>query len=106
MEPKKIDPPKVEPKKVEPAKIIYAVPVLSIRINVTKYTLKPKKTIQLVASVLPHNATNGSILWTSSTKNANVDQSGLVTAVSTGSATITARSMNGDKLAMCEIVVL
>jgi kumamolisin len=103
---KRIEPPKVEPQKIECNKIIDAVPVLSIRINITKYTLKPKNTIQLVASVLPHNATNGSIQWTSSTKNAKVDQSGLVTAISTGSTIITARSMNGDKLATCEIVVL
>ena len=120
VEPQKIEPPKVEPKKIEPPKvkrkkielpkveqkIIEAVPVLSMRINVTKYTLKSKKTIQLVASVLPHNATNSSIGWTSSTINVNVDKTGLVTAISTGSAIITARSINGDKLATCEIVVL
>jgi hypothetical protein len=133
VEPQKIEVPKVEPpkvetpsvkrkKKIEVPKVIECVPVVStsekqvcplrnrevdsIRINVTKYTLKAKKTIQLVASVLPHNATNGSIQWKSSTKNASVDQSGLVTAISTGSTIITARSMNGDKLATCEIVVL
>jgi kumamolisin len=108
--------------KAEPPKIIEGIPAVSIsekqvcplrnqqvdsiRINITKYTLKPKNTIQLVGYVLPHNTTNGSIHWTSLTKNASVDQTGLVTANSTGSATITARSMNGDKLATCEIVVL
>jgi len=106
VEPKKIEPTKVEPKKIEPVKKIQPVPVVSISINVTKYTLKSKKTTQLVAFVLPHNATNGSIRWKSSTKNASVDQTGLVTAVSTGSAVITASSMYGDKLATCDIVVL
>lgn len=55
------------------------------------------KTVQLGATVLPANATNKNINWSSSNSGiASVNASGLVTAVSAGNATITATAADGS----------
>ena len=62
------------------------------------YSVKPGETIQLTANVYPLNATDKTVMWSSSDAAvATVDQNGVVTGVSTGSATITATSVNGKK---------
>ena len=71
---------------------------------VTGVTVAPKTanliakdaTVQLNASVLPANAQDKNVVWTSSNeKVAVVDENGLVTAVGNGTANITATSVNG-----------
>ena len=82
------------------------VPVTSVKINSTAKTLIPKKTFQLKAWPQPTNASDRSVTWTSSnTSVATVSSNGLVTAVKKGTATITARSVNG-KTATCTITVI
>lgn len=55
------------------------------------------KTVQLSAAVLPANATNKNVNWSSSNSSiASVNASGLVTAVAAGSATITATAADGS----------
>lgn len=67
-------------------------------------TLKPGQTLQLDATVLPENATDKTVVWTSSDVTvATVTNSGLVTAVSVGNASIKATA--GDKSAGVEITV-
>jgi uncharacterized protein YjdB len=54
--------------------------------------------------VKPDNATNKTVTWTSSSSSiATVDQNGKITAVSEGTATITAKA--GDKTATCSVTV-
>ncbi len=63
------------------------------------------RTVQLTASVLPENATDKKVNWTSSDSSiAEVDSDGLVTGVSKGSAVITATTANG-KQASCTVTV-
>ena len=63
-------------------------------------------THQLTATVLPKNATNRAVAWTSSNRNiATVNNNGLVTAVAVGTATITVTTADGDKTATSEITV-
>ena len=63
-----------------------------------------KGTLQLAATVLPAEATGWTISWTSSDADvATVDESGLVTAVGEGTATITAAI--GDIKAECAVTV-
>ncbi len=64
-------------------------------------------TLQLTATVLPTNATNRTVTWKSSnTSVATVSNSGLVTAKSPGSATITATTTDGTYLsANCALTV-
>lgn len=68
--------------------------------------VKAGETYQLSAKVLPIEATNKSISWTSSNPNvATVTDSGLVTAVSNGVTTITAKTQDGGYTATCEVTV-
>ena len=65
-------------------------------------------TVQLTATAAPDNAIDKSIIWSSSnTGVATVDQNGLVTAVGTGTATITATAAVGTSTAKatCSVTV-
>lgn len=64
-------------------------------------------TITLVASVIPDNATYKEVEWISSNPEvATVSSIGVVTAVSEGNATITAKSTDGSNIsANCEVTV-
>ncbi len=54
---------------------------------------------QLIATVLPANATDSSVLWSSSDENiATVDSNGLLTGVSAGFVTITATSVSNPEI--------
>lgn len=63
--------------------------------------------ITLIATVLPSEFTDKSLTWTSSnTSVAGVDSNGTVRAVSSGTATITARTLDGSSLsASCKVSV-
>ena len=80
------------------------VPVESVSLDKESITLEEESTTTLVATVKPDDATDKSVTWSSSnTSIATVDQSGKVTAVKEGSATITARASN--KQATCSVTV-
>ena len=82
-------------------------PVTGIVLNETDATLNEGQTVQLTATVSPELADNKTLQWTSSNEAvATVDQSGLVTAISQGSAVITVSSTDGsDVSATCNITV-
>ena len=62
-------------------------------------------THQLTCTVLPDNAINRDVTWSSSNESiAEVDQSGLVTAKQSGNVEIQAKTSNGTK-AICELEV-
>ena len=83
------------------------VPVESISLNITNKTIKIGETVQLTAEILPENATNKKLIWsTDDEKIATVNQEGLVTAISTGETIITVTTEDGKKKATCEIVVM
>lgn len=68
----------------------------SIKLNKSKKTLEIGETYTLKATVKPKDTTDASVVWTSSDENvATVDENGVVTAVSVGTATITATASNG-----------
>ena len=84
------------------------VKVSSVTINPSTLKLTSKcQAAQLSASVLPNNAENKSIVWsTSNASVATVDNNGVVTAVANGNATITAAALDGSgKYAECSVVV-
>jgi len=81
------------------------VPV-SITLDITSTVIYLEETLQITATVLPDNALDKSLTWTSSDDSVvMVSTSGLVTAASEGSATITATTVNG-LTAICSIIVL
>ena len=59
----------------------------------------------LTETVSPTNATNKSVTWTSSDSRVATVSNGLVTAVGTGTATITVKTVDGNKQATCTINV-
>lgn len=64
------------------------------------------RTVSLSATVLPMDAENRSVVWSSSnTSVAMVDSSGNVTSVSNGTCIITVRSLDGSKVDTCAVTV-
>lgn len=80
------------------------VEVASVSLDKTTYTGKEGTTVQLNATVSPDNATDKSVTWSSNnTQVASVSNSGLVSLISVGTATISATA--GSKSATCRIIV-
>ncbi len=84
---------------------VITVPITSVKLNKTTLELSPKGTATLKATIEPSNTTdNKTVTWTSSnTKVATVDKKGNVTALSVGTAVITAKA--GTKTATCKVTV-
>ena len=82
------------------------VQVTGITLDRTNLTLKEGESVTLVSAVKPDNATNKSVTWTSGNESvATVDNSGNVTGVKAGAATITATTVDGSKKAICSVSV-
>lgn len=86
--------------------------VTSVTLSPTESTLEIGGTMSLTATVLPEDATDPSLTWSSSDESvAVVSDKGVVTAVNAGNATITAKansideSAQGPFSATCEITV-
>ena len=80
------------------------VAVTSVTLDKTELALTVNDAAQLTATVKPDNASVKSVTWTSDkTSVATVDETGKVTAVAGGTATITAKA--GDKTATCTVTV-
>ena len=83
------------------------VPVTGITLNKTSTTIVVGNSETLTATVLPANATNKSVTWSSgNTGVATVNSSGVVTAVSAGTAIITVETADGSRKATCTINVV
>ena len=83
------------------------VSVTGVSLNKNNILLFPSETERLAASVAPRGATNPEVTWSSSDQSvATVSRSGEVTAVNSGNATITARTVDGGFEATCAVTVL
>lgn len=82
--------------------------VTSLSLDKTSLSMNIGKTTRLNAIIAPDNASNKTLTWRSSnTSIATVDNTGLVTAISGGTATITASTTDGSYLnAYCTVEVL
>lgn len=80
--------------------------VTGVTLNRINLTLIAGNTFQLVATVNPDNATNKTVVWSSSNNTiATVSANGLVTALKEGNATITATTNDGGYSVNCNLVV-
>ena len=80
--------------------------VKEITLNKTATVLYTGKTTTLKATLTPDNATNKTVLWSSSNNGvATVTQSGVVKGVRAGVATITAKANGGPVVATCKVTV-
>ena len=85
---------------------VVIVPVDNILLDKNNSELWIGRTLSLSAIVLPENAANKNVTWASSNENVvTVDESGVVTAVGKGNATVTATSEDGQKSAACNVTV-
>ena len=83
------------------------IPVMGVNIDESELMLYISETRTLVATVLPENATNKVVDWSSSNPSvATVDSEGIVTAVGGGAAIITATTEDGGFSATCDVNVI
>ena len=72
-----------------------SVPVTGINIVEENVSVMDNETVQLTVEISPENASNKNVIWTSNNEEvATVDETGLVTAVKNGSATITVTTVH------------
>ena len=82
------------------------IPVTAISLSETSITMTEGSTHVLTALVSPDDATDKTIIWSSSDSSvADVNSAGLVTALKAGTAVITAASANGTITASCDVTV-
>ena len=81
-------------------------PVKSISLDKSSVELKEGEEVTLKATILPNNATNKSISWSSSDNSVATVKDGRVYAITAGSAIITATTADGGKTATCSVTVL
>jgi len=79
--------------------------VLGMTLNETVAWLLVGQTFTLTATFQPENATNKTVIWTSSDPDIATVVNGVVTAVSVGEVTITATTEDGNHTAICKITV-
>jgi len=82
------------------------VAVTGVTVNPTSTSITVGNTQQLTATIVPSNATNQTVSWSSNnTGVATVNSTGLVTSVAAGSATITVNTQDGGKTATCALTI-
>lgn len=82
------------------------IPVTGITLGASQITLLSATTYQLTATVTPSDADNPAYAWSSDNETvATVDQTGLVTAGTPGSASITVTTEDGGFTARCAVDV-
>ena len=82
------------------------IPVTGLRLSRNVLRLAVQDTYRLEAVVSPENATELSVHWSSDNEDiATVDDNGVVTAVSEGTATITVVTNDGGFTAQCKVTV-
>lgn len=90
--------------KVASCSVIVTVPVESVSLNYYNIALYEGESVALTATVTPNDATNKTVIWTSSDEHvATVDQNGLVRAIKEGKTIIYAKADN--KVAACNLDV-
>lgn len=80
--------------------------VKTVKLNITKLTIKKGKTYRLKATIYPYNATNKKVTWKTGNKRlAVVSSIGKITAKAKGKVYITVTTVDGKKTARCLVTV-
>ncbi|MCQ2069069.1 MAG: Ig-like domain-containing protein [Bacteroidaceae bacterium] len=81
--------------------------VTGVSIEPAEVTLEVGDTLRLVAAITPGDATNKKVTWSSNdATKVTVDNTGKITAVAFGQATITVTTVDGSKTYSCEVKVI
>lgn len=75
-----------------------------VSLDQSALALHPDETAKLTATIIPEDATNQTLTWTTSDETVATVSDGVVTAHKAGTATITAAAAN-DKSATCQVTV-
>ena len=81
------------------------VSVASVSLNKSTTTIVIGDSETLTATVYPSTSTDTDVTWSSSDSNIVTVDSGVITAIALGEATITVTTVDGAKTATCEVVV-
>ena len=82
------------------------VQVIGVALDKVTETIKVGETLQLNATVIPSDATNKNVNWSSTDSTIlTVNSNGLVTAIAQGSAIVFVTTEDGNHLATCSVVV-
>jgi len=81
------------------------VAVIGVTLDKVSLTLEVEETETLIATVLPNDATNKEVSWTSSNPAVATVTNGLITALSVGITSITVTTLDGNKTAICNVEV-
>lgn len=92
-----------EAAKEEPIPENTVVPVLSVLVEPKELTLTEGETAQIEVAVLPEDATDKTVTWSSLDPSVASVSNGMVSAVKAGSAVISAKA--GEKTADCRVTV-
>ena len=80
--------------------------VTSISLNKDALDLQVGDSETLIATITPNNATNKNVIWSSSNEQVATVTNGLINAIKEGTATIYAKSEDGNFIASCTINVI
>ena len=81
------------------------ISVSSVSLNKTSLVIEVGGTEMLTATVLPSNAKNKEVSWSSSNENLVRVDNGMVTAIAGGVTLVTVKTDDGGKTATCEVIV-
>jgi uncharacterized protein YjdB/alpha-tubulin suppressor-like RCC1 family protein len=81
------------------------VPVTSVTLDQTTVALKTNESAILTPTILPENATNKDVTWSSSNEEVVMVTNGLVIPLGAGSATVTVTTVDGGRTATCAVTV-
>ena len=82
------------------------IPITSITLNKSSLSLYVGNYETLVATILPDDASDKTLIWSTSDSNVATVENGKVTAKSIGSATITVSNVDGTIKSTCDVTVL
>ena len=82
------------------------ISVSEVKLNKNTLTLDIDETEELIATVLPENATNKAVYWTISNPAVATVINGMVYPLSLGNAIITVTTLDGNRTAKCDLEVI
>ena len=85
---------------------IELIPVESVILNISSMELTEGESKQIYATILPQNASNKNVIWTSSNSSVATVYDGVITALNAGKAIISVATEDSGKTAICEVVVV
>jgi uncharacterized protein YjdB len=85
---------------------VSTVAVTGVSLDKTSVTLEIGRETELIATVLPENATNKNVSWSSSNDAVATVENGIVEGIAEGTAVITVTTEDGGETATCSVTVI